>query len=237
MCSWEHASHCHRITHDLPAYLGGMPARWLSREWHGTNFLKLARRFVDATGRLPKLKEHYGENNIGTWLMKRRAENKLGILSGERIQLIQDALGVDVLVPLHGFERKLADVAEYRRSHGRLPARSGDADQLGVWLMKCRQDANDGALPEVHTQRLDTVLGAEWRPAFKNDTVCSHVTTPFGNLTSSTHHAGIICGCADMCSCMNRSWWHFHMSSHVCVVHNAMIMTNVHFAGEMAYAL
>ena len=116
---------------------------------------------------------------------------------------MQDALGVDVLVPLHDFERKLADVAEYVRTRGRLPAQHGDAHQLAAWLRNCRQDANNGSLLEVHIQRLDTVLGAEWRPAFKSDTVCPNGTTPFGNLVASTHHAGIVYECADMCSCTN----------------------------------
>ena len=184
MCSQKHASHCHRITHDLPAFEGRIPARWLSREWHGTNFLKHARRFIDATGRLPKRKDVYRGKKIGKWLTERRSENKLGVLSGERIQLIQDALGVDVLVPVfeNDFERKLADVAEYRRSRGRLPAQIGDADHLGKWLTNCRQDANTGSLSEVRTQRLDTVLGAEWRPKFKSATVSSHITSPCGNL-------------------------------------------------------
>ena len=135
------------------------------------------------------------------------------------------------------FERKLADVAEYRKSQGRLPVLHGDAGQLGVWLRHCRNVANNGELLEVHRQRLDTVLGAEWRPKFKNATVCPNDTTPCGNLASSTHHAGIVCECADMCSCVKRSCWHVHLSSHVYIVHNVMILTNVHFAGEMAGAL
>ena len=80
-------------------------------------------------GRLPKQRELYQGNKIGEWLTKRRTERKLGVLSGERIQLIQDALGVDVLVPVVDvdFERKLAEVAEYRRSRGRLPTQIGRA--------------------------------------------------------------------------------------------------------------
>ena len=84
---------------------------------------------------------------------------------------MEDALGVDVLVPVVDFERQLADVAKYRRLRGRLPTYTGDAQQLGRWLFTRRQDANTGLLSEAHAQRLDAVLGAEWRPEFKNGEV------------------------------------------------------------------
>ena len=184
MCSREHAIYYHSITHDLPGHLAGIPS--LYREWYGINFLKHARRFVEATGRLPTQRQNFRGCKIGEWLAKRRTENRLGVLSGERIQLIQDALGVDLDVDVLvrvvdvDFGRKLADVAEHQRLHGRLPTQYGDADHLGVWLMNCRRDANDGSLSEVHMQCLDTVLGAEWSPEFKNHTVSSHITSPCG---------------------------------------------------------
>ena len=138
---------------------------------HGTNSLTYARRFVDATGRLPKQHDVIRGNNIGTWLVSRRAEAKRGVLSRERTQLMEDALGLDVLVPVVDFERQLADVAQYRRLYGRLPTDKGNAHQLGVWLGHRREDANTGFLTETHAQRLDDVLGAEWRPEFKNRVV------------------------------------------------------------------
>ena len=143
----------------------------LSRELHGTNPLKHARRFVDATGRLPRDSEVFRENKVGRWLKERRGEAKRGNLSRERTQLMEDALGVDVLLPVVDFERQLADVAKYQRLHGRLPSASGDAKQLGVWLRHRRHDASTGLLSEAHAQRLDAVLGAEWRPEFKNGKV------------------------------------------------------------------
>ena len=103
------------------------------------------------------------------WLDVRRAQAKLGNLSGKQMQLIEDALGLDALVPVLDvtFERKLADVVEHRKRHGKFPAYGN----LGNWLNDCRDGVNDGCLPEARAQRLDTVLGAEWRPAFKSDTV------------------------------------------------------------------
>ena len=91
-------------------------------------------------------------------------------MSEERLQLIEDALGPDALsrVTQIDFERKLADIAEYQRLHGSLPNQSGDFPLLGTWLMSRRKDVNDGLLSEAHKQRLDTVLGSEWRPEFKN---------------------------------------------------------------------
>ena len=174
-----------------------MQARSLTQERHGNNFLKHARRFVDATGRFPGGHEVFRGKNIGRWLLRTRVEAKGGYLSGERMQLIDDALGADTLVPVFdiAFERMLADVAEHRRLHGRLPTFNGDACHLSVWLTNCRTNANDGFLSEAHAQRLDTVLGAEWRPKFKTDKVCTHVSIPFGNLPPSTCHAGIVCKC------------------------------------------
>ena len=139
----------------------------VSRERRCTKFLKHARRFVDATGHLPKQFEVVGECKVGGWLMNRRTEAKNGKLSGERIQLIEDALGPDALLHVD-FERKLTDVAEYQRLHGSLPSQHGDFPVLGAWLMRRRKDVNDSLLSEAHKQRLDTVLGAEWRPKFKN---------------------------------------------------------------------
>ena len=141
----------------------------LSREYCGTKFLKHARRFVDATGRLPRHNEVVGESKVGLWLVTRRAEAKNGTLSQERIQLIKAALGPDAVLHVTNvdFERNLADIAEHRRLHGNFPTRYRDG-HLGTWLMNRRKDVNDGSLSEAHKQRLDTVLGAEWRPKFKN---------------------------------------------------------------------
>ena len=143
----------------------------LSRESHGTNPLKHARRFVDAMGRLPKEQEVFMNSNIGAWLRNRRVMAKRGNLSRKRTQLMEDALGVDVLVPVVDFERQLADVAKYRRLRGRLPTERGGPHRLCNWLAHRREDASAGLLSEAHAQRLDAVLGAEWRPKFKNDEV------------------------------------------------------------------
>ena len=152
----------------------GILAHTLVREWHANNFLQHARRFVDATGRLPEVQEDFRGNNVGRWLQYRRSQATRGQLSGEQTQLIEDALGADALVPVFDveFERKLADVAEYQRLHGGLPTKDGESPHLGSWLANCRTYANDGRLSEVHTQRLDTVLGADWKPKFKNVKVC-----------------------------------------------------------------
>ena len=93
-------------------------------------------------------------------------------MSAERMQLIKDALGMDALVARLEvyFERKLDDVAEHRRLHGRLPTRSSD-NELYSWLQNRRGDFKAGLMPESNAQRLDTVLGVEWKSEFKNGTV------------------------------------------------------------------
>ena len=205
MCSREHASYYHKIAHDLNLCVCGTLAPSLGQVWHGTNYLKHACRFVDATGALPKQRVVFRGQQVGSWLSIMRVEANRGDLSGKRMQLIEDALGADALKPVEDieFERKLADVAEYRRLCGRLPAQHGDAHHLGSWVNTCRRRANKGSLSKAYAQRLDTVLGAEWKPEFKNGTVCTHHTTACGFLRPSTYHAGIVCECAEMCTRLN----------------------------------
>ena len=172
MCSWTHVLVI-QSTHDLPARLCGILARPLAPEWHANNFLQHACRFVDATGRLPDMNESFGGSKVGRWLGCRRSGATRLRLSGEQMQLIEDALGADALVPVFdiNFERRLADVAEFQRLHGKLPTK-GASLHLAMWLANCRTHSNDGCLSEVQTKRLDTVLGADWRPKFKNTKVC-----------------------------------------------------------------
>ena len=162
--------------------------------------MKHARRFVHAEGVLPNKQAIFQGKNVGAWLVTIRAEAKRGNVSGERMKLIEDALGADALVPVCDIEseRKLDDVAEHRRLHGRLPAQHGDAHLLGSWVNGCRRRAKNGSLSKAYAQRLDTVLGAEWKPEFKNVTVCSHRTIACGILPPSKYHAGTICECADV---------------------------------------
>ena len=200
MCSREHARSYHKIAHELPLRLCGILAQSLGWESHGNNYMQHARRFVDAEGVLPNQRAVFRGEKVGAWLAKMRVKAKCGSLCGERMKLIEDALGADALVPVHDFEfeRKLADVAEHRRLHGRLPAQHGDADHLGAWVNSCRRRDKNGLLSKAYAQRLDTVLGAEWKPEFKNVTVCSHHTIACGILPPSTNHAGTVCKCADM---------------------------------------
>ena len=226
MCSRAHASYYHKLAYDLTLHLCGILQPSLGQVWHGSNYLKPSRRFVHATGLIPKQQEVFRGKKVGAWLSKMRVKAKRGNLSGERMKLIEDALGADVLKPVDDieFERKLADVAEYRRLRGRLPAQHGDADHLGSWVNFCRMCAKTGSLSKAHAQRLDTVLGAEWKPEFKNVKVCTHHTTACGILPPSMYH---VCKCAHMWTCLNRAWWHFILSSRACVtictMHSATI--------------
>ena len=194
----------HKIAHGIRLHLCATIVPSLGQAWLGNNYLKPACRFVDATGLLPKHREVFRGKKVGSWLTDLRADVKRGNLSDERMKLIEDALGADALVPVHDieFERRLADVAEHRRLHGRLPAQHGDANLLGSWVNSCRMSAKNGTMSKAHAQRLDAILGAEWKPEFKNGTVCSHHTTACGILLPSTSRAGFVCECADMCTCL-----------------------------------
>ena len=115
------------------------------------------------------------KKRIGVWLIRMRTEARCGMLSPGEMKQIEDALGVDVLVPIVDFERTLTEVAEHRRLHGKNPktcADSSDESRLGIWLRERRFGFNEGSLSEAHSDRLDAVLGLEWRPEFKNDAVC-----------------------------------------------------------------
>ena len=148
-----------------------MLARSLPWKWHAIYFLQHARRFLDATGHLPKLEDVFREVKVGSWLTNKRFEAKRGKLSGERIQLIEDALGADAMVPVMDFERTLAEVAEHQRCHGKLPTSRTHTPHLHSWLSDRRQAVNNGSLLEAHAHRLDTVLGAGWRPEYKSNMV------------------------------------------------------------------
>ena len=110
------------------------------------------------------------------------------------MQQIKDALGADALVTQSTteFERKLAELAEHQRLHGRLPTGSDDR-VLGVWLRHRRTEANDGSLSQAHAHRLDTVLGIEWRPEFKNQMVRLPRHYSLWNRPQRPQHAGIVC--------------------------------------------
>ena len=177
MCSRAHASCYHKFAYDLTLRLCEKLQPSLGQVWHDSNYLKPSRRFVDVTGLIPKQQEVFRGKKVGAWLSTMRKKKKRGNLSGERMKLIEDALGADILKPVDDieFERKLADVAEYRRLCSRLPAQHGDAQHLGSWVNTCRRRARTGSLSKAYAQRLDTVLGAEWKPEFKNGTVCTHL--------------------------------------------------------------
>ena len=131
------------------------------------------------------------------WLCRMRSEARHGMLSQGETKQIEDALGVDALVPMVDFERTLTEVAEHVRLHGRNPKSHADSpheSRLGRWLTNLRICFNDGSLSEAHSDRLflvfhlafllsfrfavthsdrlDAVFGLEWRPEFKNDAVC-----------------------------------------------------------------
>ena len=138
--------------------------------------------------------------DVGPWLTKKRFEAVHGKLSGERIQLIEDTLGADAMVPVIDFERSLAEVAEHQRCNGRLPTSCTDPPHLQIWLADRRKAANNGSLLEAHAHRLDTVLGSEWRPKFKS------------NMVRLPHHHSLwqraakcspLWHCVRMCSCVD----------------------------------
>ena len=168
-----HASTCHLKRMTCQCVSCGTLARSLARERYGHNFLKHSRRFVDATGRLPSEQDVFRQKKVGSWLIDRRGEAKRGDLSRERMELMKDALGADVLVAAKNidFERNVADFAEYIRLHGRNPTPHGDARHLAAWISRQRVKASKGLLSAAHAQRLDTVLSAGWRPEFNNGRV------------------------------------------------------------------
>ena len=176
-----------------------MLARSLPCEWRAIYYLQFARRFLDATGHLPKWDDVFREVKVGSWLTTKRFEAKRGKLSGERIQLIEDALGADAMVPVIDFERSLAEVAEHQRCHGRLPTSRTDTPLLYTWLAGRRQAANNGSLLEAHAHRLDTVLGVEWRPKFKTHMVRHpHYFYPW----QPAEKCSPLWHCVRMCSCV-----------------------------------
>lgn len=120
---------------------------------------------MDASGHLPNVHDVFWQGELGMWLWKRYKEATRYDPSRERIQLMGDALGADVLVLVDDiiFERNLADAAEYKRLVGSLPTKHGDDPLLAKWILNRRKQVNHGSLSRARAQRLDTVLGEEWR--------------------------------------------------------------------------
>ena len=124
---------------------------------------------------LPSWSAVWQKKRIGAWLLNMRSEARRGMLSQDEMKQIEDVLGVDVMVPIVDFERTLTEVEEHVRLHGRYPRALADSPyevRLGQWLTNRRTGFNDGSLPEAHSDRLDAVLGPEWRPEFKTTAVC-----------------------------------------------------------------
>ena len=104
--------------------------------------------------------------NIGAWLQNLLQQAKNGDLSSERIQLIEDALGVDALAPVIDFERTLTEVVHHTFFHRHFPSARADdphENRLGKWLVTQRMQYKYGTLPAGHTYRLDSTFGSKWR--------------------------------------------------------------------------
>ena len=154
-------------------------------------------RFRKDTGRLPETYEVVSGKQIGRWLAKQRSEASTGDLSETRVEQIEEALGVDALVPLVDFERTLAEVVQHKLIHSSLPGRNADdeyVDRLSQWLHTRRRGYNDGSLSAAHSSRLDSELGLEWRPAFKSNMVRLTTTSqPPHNLRLMVHCVQSFC--------------------------------------------
>lgn len=104
---------------------------------------------------------------LGVWCQVRRTMRKSGQLSDERVAAL-DALGFIWDQLQHDFERGLAHLAAYVRTHGdaRVPQGyvTSTGYQLGTWCGERRKQYRAGRLPEDRVNVLQA-LGFDWDPA------------------------------------------------------------------------
>ncbi|GAA3034916.1 helicase associated domain-containing protein [Microbacterium dextranolyticum] len=106
---------------------------------------------------------------LARWLAKRRWEAGRGLLSDDRVRLLDRAVPRwrESTHSRAGFEAALAECADWLRSRGHLPRSAGGGPtetRLGRWIVARRYDAGIGRLSLGHAERLDADLDG-WRVA------------------------------------------------------------------------
>lgn len=109
------------------------------------------------------------EMNLGSWLMRQRAEMKDGTLSTERRKALED-LGMETVHPHDKlWEKGMAFARLYHQEHknldvlarAKIAGPDGEVFDLGGWISKVRDRRAKGKLPKGRITELDE-LGMIW---------------------------------------------------------------------------
>ena len=117
-----------------------------------------------------RVPQQWAENKrLATWVGTHRTRRKRGLLSDDKIQML-DRIGFDWSIGLGTWEERFQELCDYKAAHGncRVPARWKENHSLASWVVDQRYDRRKGRLRADYEQRL-TEIGFEWELIQRGD--------------------------------------------------------------------
>ncbi len=128
--------------------------------WRSHYLALLAYREKHGDCRVP---QQWRENKrLATWVGTHRTRRKRGLLSEDKIQML-DAIGFDWAIGLGTWDERFQQLCDYKTAHGhtRVPARWKENHSLASWVVDQRYDRRKGRLRADYEKRLNEI-GFEW---------------------------------------------------------------------------
>jgi hypothetical protein len=131
--------------------------------------VRLLREYARRHGHARVPKEHRVAGFcLGTWIVSRRRERKLGVLSATHTAALQAIRGWSWDPQSDDFNKVLQMLRRFAKRHG--PARVPDGFReagfsLGAWVSGRRTDYRQGRLPPMLRRALERLPGWQWDPA------------------------------------------------------------------------
>jgi hypothetical protein len=128
--------------------------------WRSHYLALIAYREKHGDCRVP---QQWAENKrLATWVGTQRTRYKRGVLSDEKIQML-NRIGFDWVVGLGTWEDRFQEVCAYKAEHQncRVPTRWKQNPPLASWVVDQRYDRRKGKLRPDYEQKL-TEIGFEW---------------------------------------------------------------------------
>ncbi len=104
---------------------------------------------------------HYS-TDLGTWVHNQRHNRKVGAISEDRIQRL-DEIGFEWEPVEAQWNEQYEKLAMYKAKHGNLDAPQRSSTKLGLWSNSQRQNRKNGILTAERIRLLDEI-GFEWTP-------------------------------------------------------------------------
>jgi hypothetical protein len=154
-----------RLSQERRAALEYVPGWvWTSEPSDFEYKLKVLLEFTATNGRLPREVEAYKGVRIGRWVGYQRKKYRLGSLTAEQLQVLEEVEGWtwkgEKGIP---FAKGLQAVQQFVKAHGRLPRRSDACRDPGVdlhsWIVRQRFKQQQGRLSPQAISALEEVPG------------------------------------------------------------------------------